>query len=602
LADLDRSDVRIGGDMIKGTPVSSGIAQGTAFVVACSDSLAAALRSISPEEVAPELARFERAVDLAEAELLALKEQVDAKVGSSEADIFTAQMLVLRDPLFHGQVRRIVEEKRVNVESAISEVLDSFIRTFEKIPDPYLRERAADVRDVGRRVLATVSGGPGRDFLEVPEGAIVVSEELLPSATAHLELNNVRGFVTEKGGKFSHTAILARSMGTPAVAGVADAATRVKTGDQLIVDGIAGVVYVNPNERVRSEYRRLESEVRAYRQELRQLINQPAVTLDGTPIALYANVSKLSDTEAALLYNADGIGLYRTEFGFSVRPAFPTVEEQYEYLKRVAERLHPRRVVLRLLDLGGDKELPYFPLPRSRNPSLSDRGIRLLLKHPQILRDQLCAFLRVSGEHPVSVLLPVVGGAEDVRRVRAMIREIQAELAADGQRFDPNLPVGAMIEVPAAALIAESLAREVDFFSLGTNDLVQYLLAADREDEQVSSYYQPLHPAVLQLLSSMAGVSRRTGRKLTLCGEMAGQAEYTELLLGLGLRELSVAPGELLDVKNAIRKTDLDQATALAQQALTLSSAQEVEALLQSRRPTPHLEARAESPSSSTAP
>jgi phosphotransferase system enzyme I (PtsI) len=582
--------------MIKGTPVSSGIAQGTAFVVACSDSLAAPLRSIGPDEIAPELARFERAVDLAEADLAALKQQVGEKVGSNEADIFTAQMLVLRDPLFHQQVRRIVEEKRVNVESAISEVIDGFSRTFDLIADPYLRERAADVRDVGRRVLDTLRGGPGHDCLEVPEGAIVVSEELLPSATAHLELNHVRGFVTEKGGKFSHTAILARSMGTPAVAGAADVATKVKTGDQLIVDGIAGIVFINPNERVRSEYRRLESEVRAYRQELRQLINQPAVTVDGTAIALYANVSKYSDTEAALLYNAEGIGLYRTEFGFSVRPSFPSEDEQYEFLKRAAERLHPRRVVFRLLDLGGDKELPYFPLPRSRNPSLSDRGIRLLLKHPQILRDQLRAFLRVSADHPVSVLLPVVGSSDDIRRVRALVSEIQGELTAEGHRFDPHIPVGAMIEVPAAALIAETLAREVDFFSLGTNDLVQYLLAADREDEQVSSYYQPLHPAVLQLVASMAGVSRRTGRKLTLCGEMAGQSEYTELLLGLGLRELSVAPGELLDVKNAIRKTDLDQATALAQQALGLSSAHEVEMLLQSRRPTPHVEARPSSP------
>ena len=298
--------------------------------------------------------------------------------------------------------------------------------------------------------------------------------------------------------------------------------------------------------------------MRAYRQGLRQLVNLPSVTLDGTTIALYANVSKISDTEAALLYNADGIGLYRTEFGFSVRPSFPSEDEQYDFLNHAAERLHPRRVVFRLLDLGGDKELPYFPLPRARNPSLADRGIRLLLKHPQILRSQLRAFLRVSGDHPVSILLPVVGGVRRRPPGARPDRPGQEGADAEGKRFDPHIPVGAMIEVPAAALIAETLAREVDFFSLGTNDLVQYLLAADREDEQVSGVLPAAAPGGAAAGGLLAGSARRTGRKLTLCGEMAGQAEYTELLLGLGLRELSVAPGELLDVKNAIRKTNLD--------------------------------------------
>ena len=570
--------------MIKGTPVSSGIAQGTAFVVACSDNSAAPMRSISEAEVPEELVRFDRAVDHAEQELLAIKVGVGARVGTSEAEIFTAQMLVLRDPSFQQQVRRIVEEKRVNVESAISEVIDGFLTAFASITDPYLRERAADIRDVGRRVLSTLAEGSGRDSVDVPEGAVVVTEELLPSATAHLELNHVRAFVTEHGGKFSHSAILARSMGTPAVAGATDASSLIKTGDQLIVDGIAGLVYVNPDARVRAEYTRLESEVRAYKQELRQLVNLPATTLDGTTIPLFANVSKFADTEAALLYNAEGIGLYRTEFGFSVRPAFPSEDEQYEFLKRAAERLHPRPVVFRLLDLGGDKELPYFPLPRTRNPSLADRGVRLLLKHPAILRSQLRAFLRVSGDHPVSVLLPVVGGLDDVRRVRALLGEVQAELTAEGRAFDTRIPVGAMIEVPAAALIAEALAREVDFFSLGTNDLVQYLLAADRQDEDAASYYQPMHPAVLHLLASLTATSGRTGRKMTICGEMAGDPDYTELLLGLGLRQLSVAPGELLDVKHAIRSTRLDEAEELARRALSLGSAQEVEALLRTRR------------------
>jgi phosphotransferase system enzyme I (PtsI) len=285
-----------------------------------------------------------------------------------------------------------------------------------------------------------------------------------------------------------------------------------------------------------------------------------------------------------MLYKADGIGLYRTEFGYSIRSALPTEEEQFEFLERAAQRLHPRRITFRLLDIGGDKQLSYFPLPASRNPSLAERGIRLLLKHPDVLKRQLRAFLRVSAKHPISILLPVVGGPEEIRRTRRIIGEVQTELAAAGQAFDPKIPIGAMIEIPAAALIARQLAEEVDFFSLGTNDLVQYVLAADREDETIAPYYQPLHPAVLRLIGSVADAARETGRPLTICGDIAGDPLYTELLLGLGLRALSVASGEILVVKDRIRKTALGAARAFAEQALALGSASEVEALVAERQ------------------
>jgi len=318
--------------------------------------------------------------------------------------------------------------------------------------------------------------------------------------------------------------------------------------------------------------------------ELQSVIDLPSITLDGTTIALMANVSKLSDTEAACLYNADGIGLYRTEFAFLVRNAFPTEEEQYEVLKRAAQRIHPRRIVLRLLDVGGDKQLPYFPLPLSRNPSLASRGIRLLLANPEILSRQLRAFLRVSAEHRVAILLPVVGGLEEVRATRALVERVKTELGAEGTPFNPETPIGAMIEVPSAALLAGELAREVDFLSLGTNDLVQYVLAADREDDVVAAYYQPHHPAVLRLIHAVAQAALNATCPLTLCGEMAGDSRYTELLIGLGLRELSVAPGEMLEVKRAIRATTTANATALAVDALKAGSATEVEAVLDRRR------------------
>jgi phosphotransferase system enzyme I (PtsI) len=493
--------------------------------------------------VESEIARLEAGLARAEEELLALQRAVGERIGPAEGDIFGAQALLVRDPSLRGQVVRMVQEERINVEAALSETIDKLTRAFDGIADAYLRERAVDVRDVGHRVLSALVGGQGAASLNIPEGTILVSEELLPSTTARLEFGRSRGFVTERGGKFSHGSILARSLGVPAVTGIADAPRRIKSGDRIVVDGFTGVVFVNPEPSVLREYERLESEIRAYREELRHLVDLPSVTLEGTPIPLLANVSKYSDTEAALLYNAEGVGLYRTEFGFSVRSAFPSEDDQYEFLKRAAERLHPRRVVFRLLDLGGDKDLPYFRLPMTRNPSLGPRGIRLLLRYPEVLRAQLRAFLRVSAEHPVSILLPVVSGLEEVRETRRILRQVQDGLAQAGTPFDRAIPVGAMIEVPSAALLVRALAREVDFFSLGTNAC----------------------------------------RELTICGEMGGEPLYTELLLGLGLRQLSVAPGELLDVKNAIRKVRLDEARELALEALELDSAAEVEAMLRQR-------------------
>jgi phosphotransferase system enzyme I (PtsI) len=573
--------------MIKGTPVSPGIAHGTAYVLACANRTAGPRRTIEAADVDRELARFDVALGHAEKELLALKATVTDKIGASEADIFAAQALLLSDPMFRKQVSALVRDKRVNVEAALAEVIEKFTRAFDEIADAYLRERAVDVRDVGRRVLAALIEERSPESLDIPGEAIVVAEELLPSVTARLEVGRARAFVTERGGKFSHTSILARSLGTPAVVGVADASTRIKTGDRLIVDGFSGVVFVDPGESIRREYGRLEGEINAHKQALRHLIDLPAVTRDGTEVTLLANVSKFADTEAALLYNAAGIGLYRTEFGYSIRGSFPSEDEQYEFLARAAERFHPRKVVFRLLDIGGDKDLSYFPLPAARNPSLAQRGIRLLLEQPEVLKRQLRAFLRISALHPISILMPVVGGLEEVRATRAAIREAERELTAEGKAFNPYTPLGAMIEVPSAALIARALAREVDFFSLGTNDLVQYVLAADRENEAIARYYQPLHPGVLRLIDLVVGAAAASGRPLTICGDMAGDPFYTRLLLGLGLRELSVAPGEMLEVKHRIRDTDLGAARELARAALELGAAAEIEALLGGREAGP---------------
>jgi phosphoenolpyruvate-protein phosphotransferase (PTS system enzyme I) len=573
--------------LLKGTAVSAGVAQGAAYVVSCGYRSAVPQRSVRASEVDSERARLDTAVGRAEAELLALQDDVREKIGATQADIFGAQRLILGGASLRDRVLRAVEEKRVNVEAAVSEVFEDYTRNLESAPDGYLQARAADIQDVRRRLLSALAMGAGGASPEIPDGAIVVSDELLPSVTARLELEHVRAFVTARGNKFSHSSILARSLGTPAVAGVPSALAQIKTGDRLIVDGVAGVVFVNPESSIEREYDRLAADLRSSKEQLRHLVDLSSVTLDGTTLPLLANVNKFSDTEAALLYNADGIGLYRTEFTFSIRSAFPTEDEQFEFLERAAERMHPRKLVFRLVDLGGDKILPYFPLPPSRNPSLAERGIRLLLRHVDVLKTQLRAFLRVSARHPVSILLPVVVGIEDVRQVREVVRQVQDELSAEGKRFNPAIPIGAMIEVPSAALMTRTLAKEVDFLSLGTNDLVQYVLAADREDETTAPYYQPLHPAVLRLIGSVVEGARSAGRDLAICGEMAGDPLHTALLLGLGLRELSVAPGQMLEVKDAIRRTRLDDARQLAGIALELGSAAEVEALLNEQRRAP---------------
>jgi phosphotransferase system enzyme I (PtsI) len=540
-------------------------------------------RAVEAAEVEGEISRFEIALSKAENDLVALRKHVAEKIGAGEADIFAAQALVVRGRDLHDQVVEVVRRDQINIEAALAEVIEKFIRAFEEIPDAYLRERAADIRDVGRRLLTALIANDGLVVREIPEGSILVADDFLPSATARFELNRVRAFVTERGGKFSHTSILARSMRMPAITGVPEAALKIKTGDHLIVDGVAGAVYVNPDEAMQREYERVEADLRGYKTELQKLVDLPSVTLDGTVVPLLANVSKLADIEAALLYKADGIGLFRTEFSFSTRDAFPTEEEQYVYLERAAARFHPRKIVLRLLDVGGDKDLSYFRLPLSRNPSLAQRGIRLLLKNPEVLKRQLRASLRISAEHPVSILLPVVGGLEEVRATRAILKAVMEELRAEGKSFNPGVAIGAMIEVPAAAILASALLKEVDFLSLGTNDLVQYVLAADREEETMSDYYQPVHPAILRLISQVADAARNAGRPLTICGEMAGDPRYTELLLGLGLRELSVAPGEMLEVKNAIRKVNLAAAKLLAIEALDAGSVAEVEAILARR-------------------
>jgi phosphotransferase system enzyme I (PtsI) len=570
------------GPLLKGVAVSPGVARGTAFVLVAAHNRAVPRRVIGDEEITGELTRFDCALGRAETDLGELRRSLAEQL-PTEAEIFGAQALLVRSAQFVEPVRARVREQRLNVEAAVSEVLDELTNALAAVADPVLRERAADIRDIGKRLLSVLIAEQPSGESVIPEDSVLIADELLPSVSARLELGRVRALVTERGGRSSHASILARARGLTAVAGIAGATEQVKTGDRVIVDGIAGVVFVDPDAKIAREYDRVEASIRAHTHELQQLVNVPSVTADGVAIPLLANVNQFADTEAADRNRADGVGLYRTEFGFIIRPKLPTEEEQYEFLERAAARFDPRPVTFRLLDIGADKELPTLPLAPARNPALSQRGIRLLLDHPAMLRAQVAAFLRVGANHPISILVPVVGGLDDVRRARAVIREVHSELRARGVRFEREVPIGAMIEVPSAALMVPALAREVDFFSLGTNDLAQYLLAVDREDERVARYYQPLHPSVLRLIQSVAEAARAADRELTICGEMAGIAANAELLVGLGLRRFSVAPTQLLEVKDAIRGVRLDEAERVARIALELGTAEEIEALVAQR-------------------
>lgn len=404
--------------MIKGIAVSRGIGLGSAYVMTA-HSVQPGL--IDEGDKGRELSRFRSALQESESQLSALHKKVREGIGAEAAEVFTAQALILSDSNFIQRVSALIETHRLNVEAALREVIGQVSQAFAMLKDPYIRERAADIRDVGRRILSILACQTRSHGLAIPEGTIIVADELLPSLIADLESSKVRALVSGRGGKMGHAAILARSLGIPVVSDIHEATSTIRTGDLLIVDGSAGLVFINPDKAIVREYEKLEGDFRAARETMKALVDLPACTRDGVTVKLLANIGKTADVEAALLFNADGIGLFRTEFGFLIRDHFPTEEEQYGTLKNVAEQFHPRPVAVRLLDIGGDKGLPYFPLPQTQNPALSERGIRLMLKHPNVLNSQLRAILRVSADHPVSILIPMITGLEEVKEIRYLL-------------------------------------------------------------------------------------------------------------------------------------------------------------------------------------
>jgi phosphoenolpyruvate-protein phosphotransferase (PTS system enzyme I) len=563
--------------MHKGIAASPGIAIGRAFVLRPEGAPIA----YAAGDAAAEQARFEAALAAGRIELTVLRANVARRVGESEAAVFDAHLMMLEDPSLAEEVARAIEGG-VSALDAVTQTIAVFTAMFEGMEDAYMRERAADVQDVGRRVIRHLTGTAAPDLSAIQEPRVIIAHDLTPSDTAQLDPATALGFATESGGRTSHSAIMARSLGLPAVVGTPELLAVVNDGDLVIVDGRAGVVVVNPEESVRADYELKAAREAADRAELAQLRELPAVTPDGHRVELAANVGTPRDVKGALANGAEGVGLYRTEFLFMDREELPTEDEQYEAYRAVVEGMCGRSVVIRTLDIGGDKQIPYLDMPREMNPFLGWRALRMCLDRPALFKTQLRALWRAGVHGDLKVMFPMVASLGEVRRAKAMLDEARAELVAEGTAAAESLSVGVMIEIPSAALIADHLAREVDFFSIGSNDLIQYTLAVDRMNQQIAGLYDPLHPGVLRLIAMVIDAAHKHGKWAGMCGEMAGDRSAVPFLLGLGLDEFSMSAVSIPEVKRQIRRLSAGECREVARRALETGTSDEVRALLQS--------------------
>ena len=563
----------------RGIPVSAGVVRGKVLVIATTrDSVPE--RSITEAGVADELQRLEQALIKTRQEILGVQQKVAENLGAADANIFDAHLLVLEDPTLLDETTRLMREKLVSVDYAYQQVAEKYAATLESIEDDYLRERAADLRDVKIRVLNHLVGRAPEDVLDyLNEPCIIIAHDLTPSTTAQLNKKFVIGFATEIGSKTSHTAIMARSLQIPAIVGLPEITANLVNGEYVLLDGYNGVVVLNPTEQTLFEYGQLVRRQMTLQEELSELRDKPAVTLDGRKVILSANLETPEDVDNVKMSGAEGVGLYRTEYLFINRDALPSEEDQYAAYHKVALALKGQPVVIRTLDLGGDKFLSSLQIPQEMNPFLGWRAIRFCLQELDVFRVQLRAILRASEVGNVKIMYPMISGVEELKQANVLLEECKQELRAEGKAFDDKLEIGAMIEIPSAALAADSLAKRVQFFSLGTNDLVQYSLAVDRMNEKIAHLYEPSHPAILRLIQMTVEAAHRKGLWVGVCGEMAGDPAMVPLLLGLGVDELSCAPPLVPQIKKLIRQIKQSEAEALVKQAFECDSGSEIHAL-----------------------
>jgi phosphotransferase system enzyme I (PtsI) len=566
-----------GAEVLRGAGVSAGIAIGRALVLEGSH-LAVFRLELDGARAAAEVERLRRAVRRAWRQLRELAERVRREAGDACARVFEAQMLILRDPSLLKETETLIRSERVNAEWAFHAVVGRHTQAFLQLGDPDLRERGTDIEDVESRVQAILTGSRSRhDLGELSDDVIVVSAGLSPSDAAGLVRQRVVGLAIDGGGPTSHTAILASALGIPAIAGLGGASGRVRSGDLLILDGSSGTLLRNPSGDELALWRDRRARLAQRELDLALLRDLPAVTTDGARVILRANIELPEELPAARRCGAEGIGLYRSEFLHLDAGAPPDEERHYRVYRALAEAALPHPVVIRTLDLGAETRGPAPPERHEANPALGLRGVRLGLRRPEIFRAQLRGILRAAGHGRVRMMLPMVSSVEEVRQARALVDEARQELRRDGARFAPEVPLGIMIEVPAAALIAERLAREAEFFSIGTNDLIQSTLAIDRGNPEVAYLYRPLHPAILRLIRGVAEAAARLGRPVSVCGEMAAHPLSAAVLVGLGLNELSMTPASIPAIKQLVRSLSLREARAVVEEALERDTAADVE-------------------------
>ena len=563
---------------LKGIAASQGISFAKAYVFVEPDLT---VKEVKIEDVAAEIKRFEDAIEASKKELTIIKENALASLGADKAAVFEAHLLILDDPEFMGTVKTDIESKVINAEYAFKETSDMFISMFEAMDNEYMKERAADIRDVSKRILAHLLGVDLPNPSLIDEEVIVIAEDLTPSDTAQLNKKYVKGFATNIGGRTSHSAIMARSLEIPAVVGTSSITEDVKNGDILILDGLDGVVLVNPDEATTAEYKEKHAKFEAQKAEWAKLVTEKSVTKDGYEVILAANIGTPADLEGVKNNGGEAVGLYRTEFLYMGRDQLPTEDEQFEAYKAVLEGMGDKPVVVRTLDIGGDKELPYLDLPKEMNPFLGYRAIRLCLEEKDLFRTQLRALLRASVYGKLCVMFPMIATVQEFRAAKALFLEEKEKLVAEGVAVSNDIELGIMVEIPSTAVIADIFAKEVDFFSIGTNDLIQYTMAADRMSEKVSYLYQPYNPAILRLVKNVIEASHKEGKWTGMCGEMAGDSLAIPLLLGMGLDEFSMSATSILQARSQIKNLSLEKMKELVDKAIMCSTTEEVLALVE---------------------
>ncbi|MFH4906734.1 MULTISPECIES: phosphoenolpyruvate--protein phosphotransferase [Staphylococcus] len=562
---------------INGIAASDGVAIAKAYLLVEPDL---SYDSEKIQDVDAEIAKFQNAIETSKVELTKIRNNAEKNLGADKAAIFDAHLLVLDDPELIQPIEDKIKNEQVNAPTALSDVTGQFITIFEAMDNEYMKERAADIRDVSKRALAHILGVELPNPSMIDESVVIIGNDLTPSDTAQLNKEFVQGFVTNIGGRTSHSAIMSRSLEIAAVVGTKSITEEVKQGDMIIVDGLTGEVIIDPTEDEVIAYQNKRERFFEDKKELQKLRDEETTTVDGVHAELAANIGTPNDLKGVIENGAEGVGLYRTEFLYMGRDEMPTEDEQFEAYKKVLETMEDKRVVVRTLDIGGDKELPYLNLPEEMNPFLGYRAIRLCLDQPEIFRPQLRALLRASVYGKLNIMFPMVATIKEFRDAKALLLEEKENLTNEGIEVSDDIEVGIMVEIPSTAALADVFAKEVDFFSIGTNDLIQYTMAADRMSERVSYLYQPYNPAILRLVQQVINASHNEGKWTGMCGEMAGDETAIPLLLGLGLDEFSMSATSILKARRQIKGLSKNEMEELAQKAINCATSEEVQDLV----------------------